>query len=86
MLLGFQVKALVRDIAKLPEHLKDKVEVIQGDVTKLLDVQKTVEGQNAVVVVLGTRTDLSKHQMLIPIEKLWGRGILQGWVNKSMTF
>lgn len=55
---GFQVRVLVRDIEKLPENLRDKVEIIQGDATKLPDVQKTVEGQDAVVVVLGTRTYL----------------------------
>ncbi|KAJ9578777.1 hypothetical protein L9F63_004985 [Diploptera punctata] len=55
---GFQVRVLVRDINTLPENLRDKVHVIQGDVTKLSDVQKAVEGQDAVVVVLGTRTDL----------------------------
>lgn len=54
------MKALVRDPSKLPEHLQSKIEVIQGDVTRDTDVQKTVEGQDAVLVTLGTRNDLSK--------------------------
>jgi uncharacterized protein YbjT (DUF2867 family) len=53
-----QVKALVRDPSKLPGHLRSNIEVIQGDVTKAEDVQQTVEGQDAVVVTLGTRNDL----------------------------
>jgi hypothetical protein len=52
------VKALVRDPSKVPEHLRRNIEVIQGDVTKVEDVQQTVEGQDAVLVTLGTRNDL----------------------------
>lgn len=59
-----QVKALLRDPSKLPEHLRSKIEVIQGDVTKDTDVQQTVEGQDAVLVTLGTRNDLSKLHIL----------------------
>jgi putative NADH-flavin reductase len=56
--VGLQVKALVRDPSKLPDHLRSSIEVIQGDVTKAEDVLQTVEGQDAVVVTLGTRNDL----------------------------
>lgn len=52
------MKALVRDPSKVPEHLRRNIEVIQGDVTKVEDVQQTVEGQDAVLVTLGTRNDL----------------------------
>jgi putative NADH-flavin reductase len=48
----------VRDPSKLPDHLRSSIEVIQGDVTKVEDVQQTVEGQDAVIVTLGTRNDL----------------------------
>lgn len=51
---------MVRDPSKLPEHLQSQIEIIQGDVTNSADVQQTVEGQDAVVVTLGTRNDLSK--------------------------
>lgn len=58
--VGLQVRALVRDPSKLPEHLQSRIEIIQGDVTNSADVQQTVEGQDAVVVTLGTRNDLGK--------------------------
>jgi putative NADH-flavin reductase len=51
---------LVRDPSKLPEHLQSHIDIIQGDVTNSTDVQQTVEGQDAVVVTLGTRNDLGK--------------------------
>jgi len=51
---------LVRDPSKLPEHLQNHIEIIQGDVTNSADVQQTVAGQDAVVVTLGTRNDLGK--------------------------
>lgn len=51
---------MVRDPSKLPEHLQSHIEIIQGDVTNSADVQQTVEGQDAVVVTLGTRNDLGK--------------------------
>jgi hypothetical protein len=51
---------LVRDPSKLPEHLQSHIDIIQGDVTNIADVQQTVEGQDAVVVILGTRNDLGK--------------------------
>lgn len=51
---------MVRDPSKLPELLQSHVEIIQGDVTNSADVQRTVEGQDAVVVILGTRDDLGK--------------------------
>jgi hypothetical protein len=51
---------LVRDRSKLPENLQSHIEIIQGDVTSSAHVQQTVEGQDAVVVTLGTRNDLGK--------------------------
>lgn len=61
---GLQVRALVRDPSKLPEHLQNHIEIIQGDVTNSADVQQTVEGQDAVVVTLGTRNDLGPTTVL----------------------
>lgn len=60
MLLDLEVTVLVRDESKIPEHIKGKVNVIVGDVTNLDDVDKVIAGQEGVVVVLGTRNDLSK--------------------------
>lgn len=49
----------MRDPAKLPaDHKASRVEV--GDVLNKEDVRKTMEGQDAVIIILGTRNNLSK--------------------------
>jgi len=53
------VKAFVRNQAKVPDDLRSKVELIVGDVTDAKQVSGAVNGNDAVVVVLGTRDDLS---------------------------
>ncbi|KAL6444848.1 hypothetical protein ACFW04_002110 [Cataglyphis niger] len=53
------VRAFVRDEAKIPEDLKSKIESIVGDATNAEQVAKAVADSDAVVVVLGTRNDLS---------------------------
>lgn len=55
---GYEVTVLVRDASRLP---KDSAahHVVVGDVLKKDDVDKAVQGQDGVVVVLGTRNDLS---------------------------
>lgn len=56
---GYNVTVLVRDRAKLPaDHKASRVEV--GDVLNKEDVKRTLEGQDAVIIILGTRNDLSK--------------------------
>lgn len=50
---------LVRDPAKLPED-HNASRVVVGDVLNKEDVKKTMEGQDAVIIILGTRNDLSK--------------------------
>nr|CAD7571084.1 unnamed protein product [Timema californicum] len=57
--LGLSVRVLLREPTRLPEELRSKVDVKQGDATKLEDVQATVEGVDAVLVALGTRNDIS---------------------------
>lgn len=52
------MRILVRDAATIPESIRDKVEVITGDATKYEDVERSLEGQDRVVVVLGTRNKL----------------------------
>lgn len=54
---------LVRDPAKLPADHK-VARVVVGDVLNKDDVKKTLEGQDAVIIILGTRNDLSKSQLI----------------------
>ena len=58
------VRAFVRDKAKVPEDLKSKIESVVGDVTNAEQVANAVAGRDAVVVVLGTRNDLSPTTVL----------------------
>lgn len=61
--LGLEVRAFVRDTTKIPEDLKNKVEAVVGDVTDAKQVANAIAGRDAVVVVLGTGLDLSKHKV-----------------------
>ncbi|XP_029661196.1 flavin reductase (NADPH) [Formica exsecta] len=58
------VRAFVRNEAKVPENLKSKIESVIGDVTNAEQVAKAVADRDAVVVVLGTRNDLSPTTIL----------------------
>jgi len=53
----------VRDQAKVPDDLRSKIELIVGDVTDAQQVSEAVNGNDAVVVVLGTRNDLSTRDI-----------------------
>jgi putative NADH-flavin reductase len=55
---GLTVRAFVRDVDKIPEEIKPQVEPFKGDVVNIEDVRKGVEGQDAVIVALGTRNNL----------------------------
>ncbi|CAH1979709.1 unnamed protein product [Acanthoscelides obtectus] len=55
---GLNVRAFLRDPAKLPDHLRNSVEVVQGNVLNYKDVLNAIKNVTAVVVVLGTRNDL----------------------------
>lgn len=61
---GLNVRAFVRDPAKLPDHLRNAVEVVKGDVLNYNDVLNAVKNSTAVVVVLGTRNDLGPTTVL----------------------
>lgn len=52
------MRAFVRDPCKLPDHLRNSVEVVKGDVLNYTDVLNAIKNVTAVVVVLGTRNDL----------------------------
>lgn len=52
------VRAFVRDPNKLPDHLRNSVEVVKGDVCDYKDTLNAVKDVSAVVVALGTRNDL----------------------------
>ncbi|XP_029046057.2 flavin reductase (NADPH) [Osmia bicornis bicornis] len=56
---GLNVRVFVRDENKVPEHLKDKVDIVVGDVTNAEQVSNAVADRDAIVVVLGTRYSLS---------------------------
>ena len=58
---GYNVTVLVRDPAKLPADHKAS-RVVVGDVLNKEDVRTTMEGQDAVIIILGTRSDLSKKR------------------------
>ncbi|KAJ8925262.1 hypothetical protein NQ315_009090 [Exocentrus adspersus] len=55
---GLNVRAFVRDPSRLPDHLRNSVEVVQGNVLEYKDVLNAIRGVTGVVVVLGTRNDL----------------------------
>ncbi|XP_038623284.1 flavin reductase (NADPH) [Tachyglossus aculeatus] len=55
---GYQVTVLIRDRARLPAELQP-ARVLVGDVLNPSDVDQVVSGQDAVIVLLGTRNDLS---------------------------
>lgn len=48
----------------MPVEFKEKVEIVLGDVLNLSDVERTVEGTDAVIVVLGTRNSTAPTTML----------------------
>lgn len=62
---GVKVTALVRDLSRLPEDIAPKINVINGNSTIKEDVLKAVEGQDAIIVTLGTRHELGKQVFLI---------------------
>ena len=57
------MRAFVRDESKIPENLRVKVETMVGDVTNPEQVSKAIADRDGVVVVLGTRNDLSEFQI-----------------------
>lgn len=59
-----QVRVFVRDESKIPENIRGKVEAVVGDVTNAEQVEKAIVGQEGVVVVLGTRNNLSPTTVL----------------------
>ncbi|KAM6959552.1 flavin reductase (NADPH) [Aplochiton taeniatus] len=60
---GYNVTVLVRDPARLPADHKAS-RVLVGDVLNKEDVKKAMEGQDAVIIVLGTRNDLGPTTMM----------------------
>lgn len=58
------MKILVRDESTIPAEFKDKVEVVKGDVLNQDDVEKTVNGTDAVIIILGTRNSTAPTTMM----------------------
>lgn len=56
--IGLSVRLLYRNESTIPETFKNRVELIQGDVTNANDVNKTLDGVDGVIVTLGTRNKL----------------------------
>ncbi|KAK7073033.1 hypothetical protein SK128_013954, partial [Halocaridina rubra] len=54
-----EVTAFVRDPSKLPDSIPDRITVKVGDVLDADLVDEAVQGQDGVVIALGTRNDLS---------------------------
>ncbi|XP_029303015.1 flavin reductase (NADPH) [Cottoperca gobio] len=76
---GYSVTVLARDPARLPADHKAS-RVVIGDVLNKEDVMKTLEGQDAVIIILGTRNSLSPTTMMSEgtkniIEAMKARGI-----------
>ncbi|KAF7666484.1 hypothetical protein LDENG_00106970 [Lucifuga dentata] len=76
---GYNVSVLVRDPTKLPADHKASG-VVVGDVLNKDDVNKIMEGQDAVIIVLGTRNDISPTTMMSEgtkniVEAMKARGI-----------
>lgn len=55
---GLNVRAFVRDPCKLPDDLRNSVEVVKGNVLNYNEVLNAIKNVTAVVIVLGTRNDL----------------------------
>ncbi|KAI1893353.1 hypothetical protein AGOR_G00122850 [Albula goreensis] len=76
---GYNVTVLVRNPARLPADHKAS-RVVIGDVLNPDDVKKAMEGQDAVIIILGTRSDLSPTTMMSDgtrniVEAMKARGI-----------
>ncbi|CAG0923961.1 unnamed protein product [Notodromas monacha] len=56
---GLKVRAFVRDQSKIPDDVAGSVEPFLGDVLDPVKVTSALQGQDAVVVALGTRNDLN---------------------------
>lgn len=56
--IGYEVTAYVRDKQKLGSIEPNYV--VEGDVLNKSDVSDAVKGHDAIIIVLGTRNDLSK--------------------------
>lgn len=55
---GLNVRAFVRDPSKIPEDLRDKIEVFPGNVLEPDSVADAIEGMDGVVICLGTNNSL----------------------------
>lgn len=64
----------------MPAEFKDKVEIVKGDVLNQADVDKTVEGTDAVIIVLGTRNKTEATTMMSEGTK----NIMQAMKNKGL--
>uniref|UniRef100_A0A1B6MAT5 NAD(P)-binding domain-containing protein n=1 Tax=Graphocephala atropunctata TaxID=36148 RepID=A0A1B6MAT5_9HEMI len=50
---GLSIRALVRNPAKVPQEYEETVDVVKGDVLNVENVNDTLKGQHAAIVLLG---------------------------------
>ncbi len=55
---GFEIKALVRDQNKISQNLASKIQIIQGDLQNIADIEKTLEGTESVYLNLSVTHDV----------------------------
>lgn len=60
----FQTRAFCRDPNKIPESLRQRVQICQGDVLDYPIVLEGIKGSDAVIVVLGTKPNMSSTTVL----------------------
>ncbi|XP_013194255.1 flavin reductase (NADPH) [Amyelois transitella] len=79
---GLSVRAFVRDPSKVPENLRDKVEIVKGDaVSDPQSVKDAVEGMDAAIIILGTRNSLEPTTDL----SVGTKNIIDALVEKNVT-
>ncbi|PZG18084.1 NAD(P)-dependent oxidoreductase [Nonomuraea aridisoli] len=75
---GHEVTAVVRDAARLPDGLRDRLDVHQGDVTHPGSLAPAVEGRDAVLSALGPRgrgpTTICQDGIAAVLEAIAGTG------------
>ena len=67
---GYQVKVLVRSPDKLGD-LKEKVEVIKGNLLDAMSVEKALEGRKAIINVSGAVKEPEQYKNFQKIGKYW---------------
>lgn len=81
----FQVSVYVRTPSKVPESMKDKVNIIQGDVLNDEQVNKAMEGQDAVIFAIGQHRVLGASTIASDGTKTVLEGMKKNGVQKLIV-